>query len=271
MDIKSELIKILQNNSLLRKTALKCFNKINLGENSLNVSNIHFKNNYIRMKGIKNNLTCAGQSFLQHCKIYIVGTNNTVIINEKTEFYGENLQNFHIDGKNNQILIGKNCKIRNTTFFIRGNNNVIELKDDISAFGAEFHIEQNGNYLQIRKGTTFHRRNGYPIHIALDEGSTVLIDEDCMFSNGIQIRSTDSHSITDIKGNRINYAENIKIGKHCWIGLNCIILKGTQIAPHTVVAAGSICTSSYLRENCIIAGNPARIVKQNIDWDRKFV
>ena len=69
----------------------------------------------------------------------------------------------------------------------------------------------------------------------------------------------------------INYAENIKIGKHCWIGLNCIILKGTQIAPHTVVAAGSICTSSYLRENCIIAGNPARIVKQNIDWDRKFV
>ena len=79
MDIKSELIKILQNNSLLRKTALKCFNKINLGENSLNVSNIHFKNNYIRMKGIKNNLTCAGQSFLQHCKIYIVGTNNTVI------------------------------------------------------------------------------------------------------------------------------------------------------------------------------------------------
>jgi len=148
---------------------------------------------------------------------------------------------------------------------------VIELKDDISAFGAEFHIEQNGNYLQIRKGTTFHGRNGYPIHIALDEGSTVLIDEDCMFSNGIQIRSTDSHSITDIKGNRINYAENIKIGKHCWIGLNCIILKGTQIAPHTVVAAGSICTSSYLRENCIIAGNPARIVKQNIDWDRKFV
>lgn len=32
MDIKSELIKILQNNSLLRKTALKCFNKINLAK-----------------------------------------------------------------------------------------------------------------------------------------------------------------------------------------------------------------------------------------------
>ena len=63
------------------------------------------------------------------------------------------------------FYIRKNCKIRNTTFFIRGNNNVIELKDDISAFGAEFHIEQNGNYLHIRKGTTFHGRNGYPINI----------------------------------------------------------------------------------------------------------
>lgn len=46
------------------------------------------------MKGIKNNLTCAGQSFLQHCKIYIVGTNNTVIINEKTEFYGRESTKF---------------------------------------------------------------------------------------------------------------------------------------------------------------------------------
>lgn len=137
--------------------------------------------------------------------------------------------------------------------------------------GAEFHIEQDNNCLNIKKGTTFHGRNGYPVHIALDEGSSITINEDCMFSNGIQIRSTDSHSIIDSTGKRINYAEDITIGEHCWIGLGCIILKGTTIAPHTVVAAGSICTTEYHKGNCIIAGNPAKVVKENIDWDRKYL
>lgn len=109
------------------------------------------------------------------------------------------------------------------------------------------------------------------MHIALDEGSSITINEDCMFSNGIQIRSTDSHSIIDSTGKRINYAEDITIGEHCWIGLGCIILKGTTIAPHTVVAAGSICTTEYHKGNCIIAGNPAKVVKENIDWDRKYL
>ena len=122
-------------------------------------------------------------------------------------------------------------------FRINGNNNVICLENNVSVYGAEFHIEQDNNCLNIKKGTTFHGRNGYPVHIALDEGSSITINEDCMFSNGIQIRSTDSHSIIDSTGKRINYAEDITIGEHCWIGLGCIILKGTTIAPHTVVAA----------------------------------
>lgn len=271
MDIRSCVINIIQNNLLFRNFAIKIFNKIQPGDNILNIDNIHFKSNFINIHGKANCLRCVGESFLQRCQIYINGEGNIIDINAKTEIYGNNSQTFHVDGDNNQILIGKNCIIRNTTFFIQESNNLIELEDDISVFGAEFHIEQNSNCLKIGKGTTFHGRNGYPVHIALDEGSCIVIDEDCMFSNGIQVRSTDSHSIIDMNGKRINYAEDIYIGKHSWVGLGCILLKGTNIAPHTVVAAGSICTSKFFQENCIVAGNPAKIVKQNIDWDRKFV
>lgn len=103
------------------------------------------------------------------------------------------------------------------------NNNVICLENNVSAYGAEFHIEQDNNCLNIKKGTTFHGRNGYPVHIALDEGSSITINEDCMFSNGIQIRSTDSHSIIDSTGKRINYAalENIrKTSNGMWISIS---------------------------------------------------
>ena len=261
----------MKENLLLKKILLKIFNRISADNNYLKVESIHFKNNHLRIEGNETSLQCEKQSFLRNSHVYIKGMENRISIDIETEVYGNNMQVLFVNGSNNQILIGKNCVIRDTTFFINGNNNVICLENNVSVYGAEFHIEQDNNCLNIKKGTTFHGRNGYPVHIALDEGSSITINEDCMFSNGIQIRSTDSHSIIDSTGKRINYAEDITIGEHCWIGLGCIILKGTTIAPHTVVAAGSICTTEYHKGNCIIAGNPAKVVKENIDWDRKYL
>lgn len=213
----------MKENLLLKKILLKIFNRISADNNYLKIESIHFKNNYLRIEGNENSLQCEKQSFLRNSHVYIKGMENRISIDIETEVYGNNMQVLFVNGSNNQILIGKNCVIRDTTFFINGNNNVICLENNVSVYGAEFHIEQDNNCLNIKKGTTFHGRNGYPVHIALDEGSSITINEDCMFSNGIQIRSTDSHSIIDSTGKRINYAEDITIGEHCWIGLGCII------------------------------------------------
>lgn len=43
--------------------------------------------------------------------------------------------------------------------------------------------------------------------------------------------------------------------------MNLIILKGTKIGNNVVVGAGSVVNGSF-PDNCIIAGNPAKIVKQ---------
>lgn len=53
----------------------------------------------------------------------------------------------------------------------------------------------------------------------------------------------------------------IKIGDNCFIGMNSIILKGTTIGNNVVVGAGSVVHGTF-PDNCIIAGNPAKIVKQ---------
>lgn len=264
-------MKVLQKYKVIKKLIIHSRNRIFLNGNIFQIEDIRFSNNSIKLSGSQQCLLCNEQSFFRESNIRMKGIGNSVEVKDNTQIYGENRQIIHVDGNNNRIIVGKNCRFRNTSFFIWGNNNTIVVEDNVSAYGAEFHIEQNENYLSIGKGSTFHGREGYPIHIALDEGSSILIKEDCMFSNGIQMRSTDSHSIKKLNGERINPARNIIIGKHTWIGLGSIILKGTNIADHTVVAAGSVCTKQYSECNCILAGNPAKVVNCEIDWSRDLL
>lgn len=91
-----------------------------------------------------------------------------------------------------------------------------------------------------------------------------------MFSNNISVRTTDSHSIIDSSGNRINYALDVYIGNHVWVGLQSLILKGANISDNSIVAARSVVPSSTICEqNCILAGLPAKIIRRNINWCRK--
>jgi len=53
----------------------------------------------------------------------------------------------------------------------------------------------------------------------------------------------------------------IVIGDNCWLGVNATILPGVELGPHTVVAAGAVVTKSFPEGNCVIAGVPARKIK----------
>lgn len=52
----------------------------------------------------------------------------------------------------------------------------------------------------------------------------------------------------------------IVIGNDCFIGMNSIILKGTTLGNNVIVGAGSVVHGTF-PDNCIIAGNPAKIIK----------
>ena len=56
-------------------------------------------------------------------------------------------------------------------------------------------------------------------------------------------------------------AEPIRIGRHCWIGMNAVILPGVQLGDHTTVGAGSVVTRSFPEGHCVVAGNPARLLR----------
>ncbi len=54
----------------------------------------------------------------------------------------------------------------------------------------------------------------------------------------------------------------IHIGDGCFIGTNCILLKGTTLGRNCVVGAGSVVSGTW-PDNSIIAGNPARLIREN--------
>lgn len=55
--------------------------------------------------------------------------------------------------------------------------------------------------------------------------------------------------------------KEIHIGKNCFLGCNSIILKGTVLGDGCVVGAGAVVSGKF-EDNCVIAGNPARVIKK---------
>jgi len=57
-------------------------------------------------------------------------------------------------------------------------------------------------------------------------------------------------------------APPIEIGRFCWMGMGAVILPGVKLADFTIVGAGAVVTRSFPEGYCVLAGNPARIIKQ---------
>ena len=127
---------------------------------------------------------------------------------------------------------------------------------------VEIVIEDDGNNISVGSGGRLYG----PTQLAAIEGTRIIIEEDCLFSSGVKIRTGDSHSIVDMEGNRINPSEDVVIGEHVWLGTDVICLKGTRIPGHCIVGARALTNRSFAEGNCVLAGVPARIVKTGVDY-----
>jgi acetyltransferase-like isoleucine patch superfamily enzyme len=58
-------------------------------------------------------------------------------------------------------------------------------------------------------------------------------------------------------------AKDVTIGERCWIGMNSVILPGVILGDRTIVGAGSVVTHSFPEGYCVIAGNPAKIIRRS--------
>lgn len=152
-----------------------------------------------------------GKAFLRHCQITCKGNGNQIFF-ESGHFI--------------------NCK-----FVVNGDGNRITISQDVNARGLRLFVSQNDNRVVIGKKTTF----AGDIYLGCMERTSLIIGEECLFSNEIQIRTSDSHSILDADNNRINPAKDIIIGDRVWCCHGAKILKGSKIQSDSVVGGGGYC------------------------------
>jgi serine acetyltransferase len=65
-------------------------------------------------------------------------------------------------------------------------------------------------------------------------------------------------------------SEGVFIGRHVWVGEETYITKKVTIPDDCVIGAKSVVTKRFEQSNVAIAGNPARIVRQNVEWIRNL-
>lgn len=191
----------------------------------------------------KGNIINAEDTYFRNCEISIVGCNNIIEIADGGIIFKTVLR---IRGDNNIIRIGNNVKISNGGFYIEDDNNIIDIGDGTTTSGQ--------------------------VNFSCTEGTSIVVGSDCMFSANIEVRTSDAHSIVDLEGKRINESQDVIIGSHCWLGNTVFILKGSRIGDNCVVGAGSIVTHGVSSSNiigAIIAGNPAKVIRNNTNWIRE--
>lgn len=93
---------------------------------------------------------------------------------------------------------------------------------------------------------------------------SLKIGDNCVISWNCQFLDEDFHEINYV-GKRKN-ENSIVIGNNVWIGCGVKIYKGTIIPNGCVIASDSIIKGVFSVENALIGGNPARLIKEGIEW-----
>lgn len=124
-----------------------------------------------------------------------------------------------------------------------------------------------------------HVDYGFNTHI----GENFYANTDCMFMDVAPITIGDDvmlgprvslitpmHPLdAGVRARGLEYAKPITIGKRVWLGAGVIVNPGVNIGDNTIVGSGAVVTKD-LPENVIAVGNPARILREITEEDKKY-
>ena len=171
----------------------------------------------------------------------------------------------HNYGNNNTAEFQMPVNFINTKLFFYNSNSSFSIKSSLNGIvDSSFYLKNNtaisiGKNLEITKDAYIVAGHDAPIHIG----------DNCLFAAKISIRSSDGHNIYTkdtlevINGNKPVIVEN-----SVWLGYDCLILRGAIVRKNSIVGAKALVNKPFNVSNVIIAGVPARIIKENISWSK---
>lgn len=187
----------------------------------------------------------------------IIGMNNNLngkILKEKFP------NGCYEDKRDNKIYFDSSLSDQLTVSF-QGHGNVLYIAQNVSIGNLYIRFGNNG-FCSIDENTEIIRAEFYVGDARLEIG------KDCLFANEVILRTHDAHHIFDMNTHqRVNFSKDISIGDNVWIAYRATLLGGAEIGTGSVVGANAV-TSSKFGNHQIIAGSPARVIRDNICWSR---
>lgn len=131
--------------------------------------------------------------------------------------------------------------------------------------GASVH---RGSKILVRKNAilTIGNRSYVNEQSRIQCRQKMTIGDDCAIAWNVSLLDTDEHGIV-VDGVRQPKCAETRIGNHVWIGCHAVVLKGVSIGDHSVVAAGAV-VAKNVPPHVIVAGNPARVIREQTTWVR---
>ena len=127
------------------------------------------------------------------------------------------------------------------------------------------HIRVQGNAI-LDIGDNFYSSS----NLNLQCDKSIAIGRNVTIGWNVSILDTDYHKYFDITKQRYSIpSKPIVVEDNVWIGYGCSIMKGTHIAQHTIVSAGSVVSGNFMAENVVIKGNPATVARDNVMIDEQ--
>lgn len=119
--------------------------------------------------------------------------------------------------------------------------------------GTDYSLITLGNGISISKNVTF---------LTHDFSANTVFE-------GLEL-SNIKRIVNENNKNGLLSKKAITIGQHTFIGMNSLILPGTNIGDNCIIGAGSV-VRGQISNNSIVMGNPAKVVKKTSEWlERKY-
>ncbi len=139
----------------------------------------------------------------------------------------------------------------------------VKLSKFINMYGCEIGDDTKiGAFVEIQKGASVGRRCKISSHTFVCEGVTiednVFIGHGVMFINDVYPRATANGQLQTEADWKV---ERTIIKNGASIGTGATILANVTIGENAIVGAGSVVTKN-VPANCIVAGNPARVLRK---------